>query len=57
MQHKIDGAITYTIGGIGISMPIIQEWLSIGTTLFGFLAAVGGFFLVCLRIRYEMKKK
>jgi hypothetical protein len=55
-QEAAERVITYTIGGFAMLAPNIKEWLDIGTSLFTFLTAVGGFVLVCWRLHYDWKK-
>lgn len=58
MQHdKMEGAVTYAIGAGGITLPFVQHLLELGTSLLGFLTALGGLVLVVWRIQYERKKR
>jgi hypothetical protein len=51
---KLEGALTYTIGATGMSLPML---LKFGTDVLTFLTALGGFILVCWRLQYDYRKR
>jgi hypothetical protein len=53
-SEHIQSALSYGIGFTAMSLPQILEG---ATSLFTCLAAFGGFVLVCLRVRYEWKRR
>ncbi len=53
-QDTTERVITY---GIGITAMTLPELMHETTNLFTCLAAIGGFILVCLRIRFEWKNR
>lgn len=53
-QDTAERVITY---GIGIGAMTLPQLLEATTSIFTCLAAIGGFVLVCLRIRFEWKNR
>lgn len=53
-QETAGAVVTYVIGIIAMCLHWI---LDNGTGLFTTLTAIGGFIVVCLRIRYEWKRR
>ena len=53
INEKADSAASYAIG---IGAMTIPQFIAGATSIFQLLITIGGFIIVCLRIRYEFKK-